>query len=53
MFQLTCVTIAICLTMALKFELVLIVYKQNNEQRKTQYRDLIPKSEKRSKLKDA
>ena len=36
--------------MALKFELVLIVYKQNNEQ--TQYRDLIPKSEKRSKLKD-
>ena len=39
--------------MALKFELVLIVYKQNNEQTKTQYRDLIPKCEKRSKLKDA
>ena len=38
--------------MALKVELVLIVYKQKNEQTKTHYSDLIPKSEKHSKLKD-
>ena len=40
------------MTMVLKAEFVLIVYKQENEQTKTQCRDKTPKGEKLPKLKN-